>query len=484
MFQYFRTHMKTIMMAVAVVFAATMFYGLGYRGLKNIGEKKTGIATINGREIDKVRLDSSYTSLVQRMPGRKTPQQTAYFQMLALNQVIEYTLMLNGARKNVRVSGGEVDGAIAQLMQANNIPNKQAFEEALRRNNFMPGQFRDMVKEDILIQKMIAKVTGSVTITPDDLREIRAAHILISPKVAVPTVEADRKKLLGQADKDAMALAGQVLDRVKKGESFSALAKRYSDDPGSRDKGGDLGYITTGMMVPEFEKTAFALKPGETSGIVKTPFGYHIIKLLDARLRKVPESEKGKDIREVILREKQGQAFNQWKMSLWQKAKIEIISPVFKAYDYRMKGQIDQAIAEYNAAIADSPNDPGPHLFLGDTYMQKGDVLMAIAEYVRATSLASSDPDICIVLGNAYEQAGTLKISKTVDYRTLALEQFKKASLLAGENKDIHNEIAEIYKKMGYSSLENGERARVVQIEKKEKFEEEIKKKAEEQKKP
>ncbi|MDE1874422.1 MAG: peptidyl-prolyl cis-trans isomerase [Candidatus Micrarchaeota archaeon] len=76
---------------------------------------------------------------------------------------------------------------------------------------------------------------------------------------------------------EKFSVAQQILDRLKKGESFAALAQEYSID-GSRKRGGDLGEFGRGIMVKPFEEAAFALKPGEISGIVKTEFGYHIIK--------------------------------------------------------------------------------------------------------------------------------------------------------------------------------------------------------------
>lgn len=74
--------------------------------------------------------------------------------------------------------------------------------------------------------------------------------------------------------------AQEVLERIKKGEGFTKLAEERSLD-GSRKRGGDLGYFGRGMMVKEFEKAAFALEKGQVSDIVKTQFGYHIIKRLD-----------------------------------------------------------------------------------------------------------------------------------------------------------------------------------------------------------
>ena len=73
------------------------------------------------------------------------------------------------------------------------------------------------------------------------------------------------------------ARADQLLKEIKGGADFSALAKKNSEDPGSADKGGELGWVTRGQMVPNFEKAAFSLKPGETSGVVETEYGYHIL---------------------------------------------------------------------------------------------------------------------------------------------------------------------------------------------------------------
>ena len=79
---------------------------------------------------------------------------------------------------------------------------------------------------------------------------------------------------------EKLSLAQELKARITRGESFANLAKQYSID-GSKRRGGDLGFFGRGMMVPEFEKTAFVLEKGQVSDIVKTQFGYHIIKRLD-----------------------------------------------------------------------------------------------------------------------------------------------------------------------------------------------------------
>jgi parvulin-like peptidyl-prolyl isomerase len=88
--------------------------------------------------------------------------------------------------------------------------------------------------------------------------QIRCAHILVEKE----------------------SLAKEVLEKLQKGESFAKLAEQYSID-GSRRRGGDLGFFSKGTMVKPFETAAFALQKGEISGLVKTEFGYHIIKRLE-----------------------------------------------------------------------------------------------------------------------------------------------------------------------------------------------------------
>jgi len=85
------------------------------------------------------------------------------------------------------------------------------------------------------------------------------------------------------AKKAARAEADSILTKLREGEDFAALAKHYSDDPGTKEKGGDLGWFRRGQMVQAFEDAAYAMVPGEISGIVESPFGYHIIKLEKVR---------------------------------------------------------------------------------------------------------------------------------------------------------------------------------------------------------
>jgi peptidyl-prolyl cis-trans isomerase C len=145
---------------------------------------------------------------------------------------------------------------------------------------------------------------------------VRASHILIS----VPEKADAATKL------QAKTKAEGVLKDLKAGKDFAAAAKENSQDPGSAANGGDLGYFEQGQMVPPFEQAAFALKPGEMSDLVETPFGFHIIKVADKQASRVVPIEEAKPQIEQYLtgqnRQEQTAAFVK---TLKAKAKIDIL---------------------------------------------------------------------------------------------------------------------------------------------------------------
>jgi len=124
--------------------------------------------------------------------------------------------------------------------------------------------------------------------------------------------------------------ANDVLAQLKAGGNFEELAKKLSTD-GAAAKGGDLGWFSKGSMIPEFEKVAFAMKEGETSGIVKTKFGYHIIKLTGKRAAGQRTFEEVKDqIKTAILPGKQQEVFQKLKDDLKKSGKFTIKEDVLK----------------------------------------------------------------------------------------------------------------------------------------------------------
>jgi parvulin-like peptidyl-prolyl isomerase len=162
-----------------------------------------------------------------------------------------------------------------------------------------------MYEEEVLVKAAKpsqAEIDTYVKAHPEE--QVHARHILIATKSAeMPTEQ-------GGLDKPAArAKAEEVLKRVKAGENFENLAKEYSDD-GSKQNGGDLGWFGKGRMVPEFENAAFALQPGQTSDIVESQFGFHIIKNEGRRTgdperasQEVAQEKEKKLIEEIVKRQ-------------------------------------------------------------------------------------------------------------------------------------------------------------------------------------
>ncbi len=443
MLSFFRKKMKLIMILVVIIFAGTMFYGLSFtgRGMMEGPKGIKGIAKINGREIDAFQYREFLNRITRQFGGQVSAQQYAWLETQALQQTIDFTLILNEAKKKARVSGQEMDQAINNIVQQGKYASKRDFEFALKKIGLSMGQFKELVKNEILVQKMIYKVREGVAMTPDDLREVRASHILLSTE----------------------ATAKDILTRVKKGEDFAALAKKYSLDVSSAIKGGDLGYFTISRMVEPFGATAFKLKIGEVGEIIKTEFGYHVLKVTDSRLKKF--KGEAKDIEKTALAEKQDMAFQKWFNDLRGKAKVEITHPGLLAHTLRFRGRVLEAVESYKKAIALSPANAHLHVFLGDTYMMVKKPELALIEYENAVKVEGGNPEFYIILANAYEQIG-----KTA----LAIEQFKRASLVAGDNRSLHEVLLKKFRTLKASKEAREEEAEIARIAKKEKFEKDL----------
>ena len=162
---------------------------------------------------------------------------------------------------------------------------KQAYNESVQRfvqmADFSEQDLRNLFRNTLLREKLQAQLEAEV---PTSEEQIHVSHILIQPQQpqleGTPTPE-EQLKAQEEADAAAKAKAEEVLQRVTTGgEDFATVAKEVSEDPGSKEEGGDLGWHPRGDFVPEFDKVAFSLEPGQIyTDVVKTQFGYHIIKL-------------------------------------------------------------------------------------------------------------------------------------------------------------------------------------------------------------
>ena len=181
----------------------------------------------------------------------------------------------------------------------------ESFQRQLSAMNFTTEQFDAQVLERAVCEEVVDRELRShVNITDEQLKKfydehgeqferpetVRAAHILLSTRDAVTGQEMSE-----ETKKERKQQIDRLLERAKKGEDFAALAKEYSEDPGSKSSGGEYTFARGQFRNPEFENAAFALKTNEISGVVTTAFGYHIIKLYEKLPAQKLELAKVKD---------------------------------------------------------------------------------------------------------------------------------------------------------------------------------------------
>jgi len=285
------------------------------------------VARVNGEAINKTDLQSAVSQLESRAGRTVPPDQRDRVFRGVLDQLIAYRLLSQeSVTRNIAVPDSDVDARAAEIR--GQFPSDQVFQQTLEQQHMTEAEFRDDVRQGLRITGLIdAELSARAPVTAEQVNQfyasnsfqqgerVRASHILI----AVPE-NADA------ATKDAArAKATEILSQVKGGADFGELAKQHSQDPGSGPRGGDLDYFERGQMVGPFEEAAFALAPGQTSELVETRFGYHIIKVVDKQAaRTIPLEEVRGRIEEYLRdqnREKQTQVFID---ALRTKAQIEI----------------------------------------------------------------------------------------------------------------------------------------------------------------
>ncbi len=239
----------------------------------------------------------------------------------AVDQLVTWELLSQKAKlEGLAVTPAEVDVELKKFQDEMQTPER--YKAALADAKMNETEFRRELQRSALVQKILDKHL-KVDVTPAEIEAfykenaeeferpemVRASHILI--KIG-PDKEASRKR------------AEAVLARVKKGEDFAAVAKEVSEDPQTKDKGGDLGFF------PErpgaLAQTAWQMKPGDISEIIESPYGQHILKLIERReAGTVPLKDVSDEIKDSIEDDKRQDLEDAYIDNLKKGAKIEIL---------------------------------------------------------------------------------------------------------------------------------------------------------------
>ena len=250
------------------------------------------VAKGKGVSVMRSELDDQFTLFKANVAARSQTvpdEQQAMIEGELLNKIVVQQLLL--ARATVEDKTKSKDVAVKFIAESKKMaPNEDSFKRQLLASGLTLEKFEKQVMEQAICEEVINReVRSGIKVADADVQKffndnkakmdapemVRAAHILVG------TTDALTGESLAEEKKKAkLKLAESLRDRARKGEDFAKLAKEFSDDPGSKDKGGEYTF-PKGQMVPEFEKTAFGLKTNEVSDVVVTQYGYHIIKLAE-----------------------------------------------------------------------------------------------------------------------------------------------------------------------------------------------------------
>lgn len=255
------------------------------------------VAVVGNRPVLASQVDEEIFS--RQAQGMRLPEDEAGMRELreqVIAAIIDEELLVQQAQRDtaIKVTDEEIAEGVDQQIRKirGNFPSELAYRSELRKAGFQtPDEYRrwlsDQQRRSAFQNRLIDKlrIAGKLKPIPPTEQEMRTffeqqkgsfgkrpatvsfRQIVINPK---PSPEAKAR---------AKARADSIVAELRKGGDFATAAKRFSDDSGSRELGGSLNWFRRGVMVPEFERVAFALKPGVISDPVETPFGFHIIQV-------------------------------------------------------------------------------------------------------------------------------------------------------------------------------------------------------------
>lgn len=287
------------MKKVAIVALVVLLVAAGVYTVYRYRDDKDVVAMVNGEKITK---EQFYEALVENS-GK-----------IVLEQLVSLMIVSQEAEKQgIKITDADVEARIEEIIQEDYYGSRDFFEQALLQSGWTEESLKANLRIDMMLTEMVRRKTE---ITNEEVAQYFAdnrADFNIPHQVKVRHILVDTEET-----------AKEVLQKLEQGGDFAALAKEYSRDPGSAEKGGELGFVGKEELVAEFADAAFASPIGLIQEPVKTVYGYHIIEVLDIQEpREVKLSEVEKEVREALMNKKIQEKLYEEFTTLRAKAKVE-----------------------------------------------------------------------------------------------------------------------------------------------------------------
>ena len=291
------------------------------------------VAVVNNEAITLSELDEAVDAFLKviekSQPSVKREDIIEEARKASLNKLIDAVLIKQEAsRLKIVISDEEINRAMNDMLMRRNI-SLDEFRESLKKEGMTLGDYKKEISQYLITRKIVEKtIRYRIAVSDEEIGDYYGKHrdkyegkesnrvqqiLILKPK------DADAKTISALRDK-----AEAILKRLVGGEPFESLAVEYSQGPAAK-AGGDLGFLEKGMMYPEVDGEAFRLKKGELGGVVESPIGFHIIKVLDKRGAGVkPIEEVREEIIGRISEDKTEEKFQEWFGKLREKSLIDI----------------------------------------------------------------------------------------------------------------------------------------------------------------
>jgi peptidyl-prolyl cis-trans isomerase C len=287
------------------------------------GAKK--VAVFEGGEVIQAEVQEQIDLFARQSGGGEVPEGSPQYEAL-ISQVMPQLVAVAVAEayveeNDITVSEEDVDRQIAELKEqvggqvaaqaeaaGQEISPEEGFQHALQQAGMTEQELREQVRETLPLQKVQEDVAGDAEPSREEIRSYYEENREL--QFTTPEQRCARHILFSP---DQEQQAEEVKRRLEGGADFAELAREFSQDPGSKEQGGDLGCLGRGETVPEFEEALFDAEEGEIVGPVETEFGFHVIEVTETRPEEAqPLEEVEQQIREQLTAQRQAEEFEAW----------------------------------------------------------------------------------------------------------------------------------------------------------------------------